>query len=137
MNVKSLFSKPEKFTSYELESPAARAARKWDERTLQAERSGEQVFSVTILEEHARNSVRPRCLQRKFNNVVWIFDERRGEEVADNVEDGKGDGKIRSSNGADKYLDDTANGERTLVTNSLDRRNFYNQQRREEKSGCT
>ena len=32
MNVKSLFSKPEKFTTYEPESPAARAARKWDER---------------------------------------------------------------------------------------------------------
>ena len=30
--MKSLFSKPEKFTSYEPESPAARAARKWDER---------------------------------------------------------------------------------------------------------
>ena len=32
MNVKSLFSKPEKFTNYEPESPAERAARKWDER---------------------------------------------------------------------------------------------------------
>ena len=32
MNVKSLFSKPEKFTTYEPESPAAKAARKWDER---------------------------------------------------------------------------------------------------------
>ena len=30
--MKSLLSKPEKFTSYEPESPAARAARKWDER---------------------------------------------------------------------------------------------------------
>ena len=32
LNVKNLFSKPEKFTTYEAESPAARAARKWDER---------------------------------------------------------------------------------------------------------
>ena len=32
MNIKNLFSKPEKFTEYEPESPAARAARKWDER---------------------------------------------------------------------------------------------------------
>lgn len=32
MNVKNLFVKPEKFTNYEPESPAARAARKWDER---------------------------------------------------------------------------------------------------------
>lgn len=32
MNIKSLFIKPEKFTNYEPESPAARAARKWDER---------------------------------------------------------------------------------------------------------
>ena len=32
MNVKSLFSKPEKFTNYEAISPAMRAARKWDER---------------------------------------------------------------------------------------------------------
>lgn len=32
MNIKNLFSKPEKFTNYEAESPAARAARKWDER---------------------------------------------------------------------------------------------------------
>ncbi len=32
MNIKNLFSKPEKFTDYEPESPAARAARKWDER---------------------------------------------------------------------------------------------------------
>lgn len=32
MNVKNLFSKPEKFTNYEAESPTARAARKWDER---------------------------------------------------------------------------------------------------------
>lgn len=32
MNVKNLFNKPEKFTNYEPESPAARAARKWDER---------------------------------------------------------------------------------------------------------
>lgn len=32
MNIKNLFNKPEKFTSYEPESPAARAARKWDER---------------------------------------------------------------------------------------------------------
>ena len=32
MNIKSLFSKPEKFTEYEPESPAIRAARKWDER---------------------------------------------------------------------------------------------------------
>lgn len=32
MNVKNLFVKPEKFTNYEAESPAARAARKWDER---------------------------------------------------------------------------------------------------------
>lgn len=32
MNVKELFSKPEKFTDYEPESPAAKAARKWDER---------------------------------------------------------------------------------------------------------
>ena len=32
MNVKELFSNPEKFTDYEPESPAAKAARKWDER---------------------------------------------------------------------------------------------------------
>ena len=32
MNIKNLFSKPEKFTEYEPESPATRAARKWDER---------------------------------------------------------------------------------------------------------
>ena len=32
MNIKSLFNKPEKFTDYEPESPAERAARKWDER---------------------------------------------------------------------------------------------------------
>jgi type IV secretion system protein VirB5 len=32
VNIKNLFSKPEKFTNYEAESPAARAARKWDER---------------------------------------------------------------------------------------------------------
>ena len=32
MNIKNLFNKPEKFTNYEPESPAARAARKWDER---------------------------------------------------------------------------------------------------------
>ena len=32
LNVKELFSKPEKFTNYDAESPAARAARKWDER---------------------------------------------------------------------------------------------------------
>ena len=32
MNIKTLFSKPEKFTNYEPESPAERAARKWDER---------------------------------------------------------------------------------------------------------
>jgi type IV secretion system protein VirB5 len=32
MNIKSLFSKPERFTNYEALSPAARAARKWDER---------------------------------------------------------------------------------------------------------
>ena len=32
MNVKSLLSKPEKFTNYEAISPAMRAARKWDER---------------------------------------------------------------------------------------------------------
>ena len=32
MNVKEMFSKPEKFTNYDAESPAARAARKWDER---------------------------------------------------------------------------------------------------------
>ena len=32
MNIKKLFSKPEKFTEYEPDSPAARAARKWDER---------------------------------------------------------------------------------------------------------
>ena len=32
MNIKSLFNKPEKFTDYEAESPAERAARKWDER---------------------------------------------------------------------------------------------------------
>ena len=32
MNIKNLFSKPEKFTDYEAESPAARAERKWDER---------------------------------------------------------------------------------------------------------
>ena len=32
MNIKNLLSKPEKFTNYEPESPAARAARKWDER---------------------------------------------------------------------------------------------------------
>ena len=32
MNIKSLFQKPEKFTSYEPLSPAARAAKKWDER---------------------------------------------------------------------------------------------------------
>ena len=32
MNVKNLFSKPEKFTNYEAISPAMRAARKWDER---------------------------------------------------------------------------------------------------------
>lgn len=32
MNIKNLFSKPEKFTNYEPESPAERAARKWDER---------------------------------------------------------------------------------------------------------
>ncbi len=32
LNIKNLLSKPEKFTSYEPESPAARAARKWDER---------------------------------------------------------------------------------------------------------
>ena len=32
MNIKNLFSKPEKYTDYEPESPAARAERKWDER---------------------------------------------------------------------------------------------------------
>ena len=32
MNIKGLFSKPEKYTDYEPESPAARAERKWDER---------------------------------------------------------------------------------------------------------
>ena len=32
MQIKNLFSKPEKFTNYEPESPAERAARKWDER---------------------------------------------------------------------------------------------------------
>lgn len=32
MNIKNLFSKPEKFTDYEPLSPAMRAARKWDER---------------------------------------------------------------------------------------------------------
>ena len=32
MNIKNLFQKPEKFTDYEAESPAARAERKWDER---------------------------------------------------------------------------------------------------------
>ena len=32
MNLKDIFSKPEKFTDYENESPAARAERKWDER---------------------------------------------------------------------------------------------------------
>ena len=32
MNIKNLFHKPEKFTDYEAESPAARAERKWDER---------------------------------------------------------------------------------------------------------
>jgi len=32
MNVQSLFHKPERFTDYDPESPASRAARKWDER---------------------------------------------------------------------------------------------------------
>ena len=32
MNIRNLFSKPEKFTNYEAISPAMRAARKWDER---------------------------------------------------------------------------------------------------------
>lgn len=32
MNIRNLFSKPEKFTNYEAISPALRAARKWDER---------------------------------------------------------------------------------------------------------
>lgn len=32
MNISSLFHRPEKFTSYDPNSPAARAARKWDER---------------------------------------------------------------------------------------------------------
>ena len=32
MQINNLFSKPEKFTNYEPESPAERAARKWDER---------------------------------------------------------------------------------------------------------
>ena len=32
MNIKNLLRKPEKFTDYEAESPAARAERKWDER---------------------------------------------------------------------------------------------------------
>ena len=32
MNIKNLFRKPERFTNYEAESPAVRAARKWDER---------------------------------------------------------------------------------------------------------
>lgn len=32
MNIKNLFSKPEKYTNYEPTSPAEKAARKWDER---------------------------------------------------------------------------------------------------------
>ena len=32
MNIKGLFKRPERFTSYDPDSPAARAARKWDER---------------------------------------------------------------------------------------------------------
>ena len=32
MNIKGMFRKPEKFTNYEPDSPASRAARKWDER---------------------------------------------------------------------------------------------------------
>ena len=148
MNIKNLFSKPEKFTNYEPKSPAERAARKWDERegeiivqnynlrrllvgmltvvmiltvglvykslssnvmpyivevdtmtgairnvgTVEASKNyqvGEAVYKYFLskfLKKYARNSARPSGIQRKFNNIVRIFDERCGDEVADNVE---------------------------------------------------
>ncbi|MBQ7478210.1 MAG: conjugal transfer protein, partial [Selenomonadaceae bacterium] len=32
MNIKGMFKRPERFTNYDPDSPAERAARKWDER---------------------------------------------------------------------------------------------------------
>ena len=39
---------------------------------------------------------------------------------------------LDTSNGTDKYIDDIASGRRSLVSNSLDRGNIHNRNRREK-----
>lgn len=48
MNVKSLFRKPEKFTNYDPNSPAAKAAQRWDEREGQIVEQNQNLRKLTI-----------------------------------------------------------------------------------------
>ena len=48
MNVKSLFHKPEKFTNYDPNSPAAKAAQRWDEREGQIVEQNQNLRKLTI-----------------------------------------------------------------------------------------
>ena len=74
MNVKNLFSKPEKFTNYEAISPAARAARKWDERegeiiVQMTEKFGHQTVQInisTILPMEGGHSYQIRWTEETF-----------------------------------------------------------------------
>lgn len=48
MNIKSLFRKPEKFTNYDPNSPASKAARKWDEREGQIVEQNQNLRKITV-----------------------------------------------------------------------------------------
>lgn len=48
MNVKSLFRKPEKFTNYDPNSPASKAARRWDEREGQIIEQNQNLRKLTV-----------------------------------------------------------------------------------------
>ena len=188
--MKSLFSKPEKFTNYEATSPAARAARKWDEREgeiivqnynlrrllvgmlavvvvltvslvykslssnvmpyiVEVDTTTGMVRNVGTVEANARykpgESVYKYFLSRFLKNtreipldpVVYkenlttsygFLMKDAAKNVADDVEDGKANRKVRTPNGTDKYRDDTADGEWAFLPNSLDRRNIHDKQ---------
>ena len=48
MDIKSLFKKPEKFTSYDPNSPASKAARRWDEREGQIIEQNQNLRKLTV-----------------------------------------------------------------------------------------
>jgi len=48
LNVKSLFRKPEKFTNYDPNSPASKAAKRWDEREGQIVEQNQNLRKITV-----------------------------------------------------------------------------------------